>query len=81
MTFEKDSELDSHCKQETPCERQSERQFQEKINDQQLTQIRKKRLGADPRSSWNAIFKILFPQAPLPESPCRAGHCCMSTDY
>jgi hypothetical protein len=73
MTFEEDDKFESHCRQEPPCERQSERQFQEKINDQQLAQIKKKRLGADARSSWNAIFKILFPQADLPESPCRTG--------
>lgn len=45
--------------------------FTEKITDQQFAQLKKKQYGKTTAQNWYAIFEILFPQAELPESPCK----------
>jgi hypothetical protein len=54
------------------CECRSERRFQEKISDDKVAMIKKKRPGESVRNSWNWIFKILFPESSVPKSPCEA---------
>jgi hypothetical protein len=44
--------------------------FKDRITDEQLTQLKQKQHGRSVVENWYSIFAILFPSAPLPESPC-----------
>ena len=71
VTFEDENDLDSHLRQRPACEVQSERKFEEKIGDQQMTEIKKKRPGMSMLECWNLIYATLFPEADVPDSPCK----------
>jgi hypothetical protein len=71
VTFKRKSDLDSHLRRRPACEIPLEPKFEEKINDEQLTEINKKHPGMNIHDSWNLIFTVLFPQARVPESPCK----------
>jgi hypothetical protein len=70
MTFEKKGHLDSHLRQRPACDKLEQPKFEEKINDEQMTEIRKKRSGMSTLECWNLIFTVLFPHAEVPESAC-----------
>jgi hypothetical protein len=49
--------------QETPCP------FEEKMTSDQLTAVKRRGLGRSERDTWFEIYKLLFPDAPLPLDP------------
>jgi hypothetical protein len=68
--FNNRSQLDSHIRRRPPCEIATP-MFTEKITHQQSIQLKKKQYGKTTAENWYSIFRILFPKAQLPESPCR----------
>ncbi|KAJ9616361.1 hypothetical protein H2200_000079 [Cladophialophora chaetospira] len=43
--------------------------FEEKMTPDQVTAIRRRGMGRSRSESWNEIYKILFPDSPLPLNP------------
>jgi hypothetical protein len=68
--FDNRSQLDSHIRRQ-PAYEIATPMFTEKITDQQFIQLKKQQYGKTTAENWYSIFKILFPKAQLPESPCK----------
>lgn len=64
--FESKESLDTHARSRS-CEVQDP-QFSEKMNFDQVTLIRRRAVGQDQSETWFAIFEILFPGTPRPQS-------------
>ena len=47
--------------------------FTERVTDEQVRELKKKHPGQSIAEGWFMIFRILFPTAPLPVSPCKAA--------
>ena len=71
--FDTQEALDAHSRRRPVCILAKAR-FPEKMSRDQLNSIKRQRPGENPSESWFNIFKILFPDALLPESPfCEAA--------
>jgi len=66
--FDTQDLLDTHSRQRPACE-VSQSPFSEKMTQDQLNSIKRRKPGKDACETWYNIFKILFPNAPLPDSP------------
>jgi hypothetical protein len=60
--------LDLHARQPVLCQ-VSECHFGEKFAEDKMKELKRKRPGKSVEESWYIIFRILFPDAALPESP------------
>lgn len=69
MQFERDDNLTAHIRQRPPCEMQAQVPW-EGVTVQQnaLLQARSDR-NKTPENQWYDVFRILFPESDLPESP------------
>ena len=70
QTFKSSDEKDEHQREENPCQILPSQTW-DGINEIQKKQL-KKRVSTKNTvvESWNLIYKILFPDSPLPDSPC-----------
>jgi hypothetical protein len=66
--FQSEDQLDVHTRTRPPCV-PCEPKFAEKMTVEQMANIKRRKPGKTPSDTWFAIFRILFPEAPLPESP------------
>jgi hypothetical protein len=66
--FKSEAQLDSHIRKRPSCEPR-EPQFAEKMSVEQMADVKRRKPGKTPADTWFAIFRILFPEAPLPQSP------------
>lgn len=66
--FDTQELLETHSRQRPACE-VSQPPFPERMTQDQLNSIKRTKPGRDTRETWCNIFKILFPNAPLPASP------------
>jgi hypothetical protein len=66
MSFDTREAVDAHIV-ERSCERQAS-PFEEKMTPDQLTAIKRRDLGRDRCEAWFDIYKILFPNSPLPSN-------------
>ena len=60
--------LKEHRRTEPSCQL-APPQFTERMNTEQATSVKRRFPGKNPQDCWYGIFKILFPEAPAPESP------------
>lgn len=65
LIFGTETDLDIHARQEPACTTQPPL-FQEKMSRTQENKIKRRNMGADARTAWFKIFKILFPDAETP---------------
>lgn len=68
QVFDAESRLDVHTRTRPPCE-PCKPKFTEKMTAEQMANVKRRKPGKTPSETWFAIFQILFPEAPLPESP------------
>ncbi|KAL9619601.1 MAG: hypothetical protein Q9160_005788 [Pyrenula sp. 1 TL-2023] len=61
-------ELDEHSQRALRCSFNGPK-FTEKMTSAQQRQIKRKRPGVTAEENWFDIYRILFPQAPIPDSP------------
>src|SRR5271155_4886012 len=66
--FDTQDLLDTHSRQRPACE-VPQSPLSEKMTQDQLNSIKRRKPGKDACETWYNIFKILFPNAPLPDSP------------
>ena len=66
--FQSEDQLDIHTRTRPSCE-PCEPKFAEKMTVEQMASVKRRKPGKTPSDTWFAIFRILFPEAPLPESP------------
>ena len=66
--FKSEAQLDTHTRKRPPCE-PCEPHFAEKMSVEQMADVKRRKPGKTPADTWFAIFRILFPEAPLPQSP------------
>ena len=74
------TELESHRQLPTPCERKDS-SLKEGISDAQWAQLDKKTsskdsVGTSIVEKWNHIWTVLFPDTPVPPTPCKCSFCC-----
>ena len=63
------SELDEHTNQASRCA-PSMPKYTERMTDEQSSAIRRKHPKETPEENWYRIWRILFPEADAPASPC-----------
>jgi hypothetical protein len=66
--FKSEAQLDTHTRKRPSCE-PCEPHFAEKMSVEQIADVKRRKPGKTPADTWFAIFRILFPEAPLPQSP------------
>lgn len=67
QSFQTGDLLDQHARARSCVLSQSP--FEEKMTADQMTEIKRRTPGKERTKSWFTIFRILFPQADLPQSP------------
>src|ERR1700744_3490841 len=71
QTFKSQDDKDKHQREDPPCEVLTPLTWDgiDEVKQRQL----KKRVpkGNTVVENWNLIYRILFPDSPLPESPCK----------
>jgi len=68
QVFQSEDELDIHTRTRPSCEPCAPK-FAEKMTVEQMASVKRRKPGKTPSDTWFAIFRILFPEASLPESP------------
>jgi hypothetical protein len=68
QVFQSEDELDVHTRTRPSCEPCAPK-FAEKMTVEQMAGVKRRKPGKTPSDTWFAIFRILFPEASLPESP------------
>jgi hypothetical protein len=66
--FQDEAALSAHSRIRPACE-VKEACFAEKMATEQVNLIKRRTIGKTPSETWFEIYKILFPHAPLPETP------------
>jgi hypothetical protein len=66
--FDSQDALETHIRASEACDVRDP-QYAEKMTSDQLTSIKRRSPGRSPRETWYIIFKILFPDSPLPDNP------------
>ena len=70
--FESGVLLDEHARQLISC-KVAKCPFPERLTDAQVKELKKKWNGKSIEQCWYIIFKIVFPHAPRPRSPCKGN--------
>ena len=68
QVFQSENQLDIHSRTRPSC-LPCESRFAEKMTVEQMSSVKRRKPGKSPADTWFVIFRILFPEAPLPESP------------
>ena len=66
--YQDEAALSAHSRLRPACE-VKEACFTEKMATEQVNLIKRRTIGKTPSETWFEIYKILFPYAPLPETP------------
>ena len=66
--YQDEAALSVHSRIRPACE-VKEACFTEKMATEQVNFIKRRTIGKTPSESWFEIYKILFPHAPIPETP------------
>jgi hypothetical protein len=66
--YQDEAALSAHSRIRPACE-VKEACFTEKMATEQVNFIKRRTIGKTPSETWFDIYKILFPHAPLPETP------------
>jgi hypothetical protein len=67
--FKDQADLDAHSRKRSACDN-AEAKFQEKMDREQVTPIKRRGVGREAYDEWFNIFKILFPHTPVPNASC-----------
>ena len=68
--FESSSLLDVHVRQANSCT-VIDCPYPEKLTDEQMKALKRKWPGKSMEECWYIIFRILFPNTPVPSNPCK----------
>jgi hypothetical protein len=69
--FKKEELLELHQRARTPCSVQI-RTIRDGLTEVQVEKLHQRDKGASDEKKWEDIYTIIFPDEPIPSSPCKS---------